>query len=79
MGLVAVLVLLASPLLPAQTVTGTAGPPGATTSIDVKQLPAPDPKFGGDIKIENAEYFTKSYLCMTLSPTKIVLIGFVGE
>jgi arylsulfatase A-like enzyme len=50
MGLLAVLVLLASPVLSAQTVTGTAGSPSATTSIDGKQLPAPDPKFGGEIK-----------------------------
>src|SRR5262249_1184396 len=30
--------------------TGTPGAPGATTTIDGKQLPAPDPKFGGVIK-----------------------------
>jgi len=30
--------------------TGTPGSPGATTTISGKQLPAPDPKFGGDIK-----------------------------
>ncbi len=29
--------------------TGTPGSPSATTSIDGKQLPAPDPKFGGEI------------------------------
>jgi len=34
----------------AQKVTGTAGSPGATASIDGKQLPPPDPKFGGVIK-----------------------------
>jgi hypothetical protein len=34
----------------AQQVTGTAGSPGATTSIDGRQLPPPDPKFGGVIK-----------------------------
>jgi arylsulfatase A-like enzyme len=31
-------------------VTGTPGSPGATTTISGKQLPAPDPKFGGVIK-----------------------------
>jgi arylsulfatase len=36
-----------SPL--AQQVTGTPGSPGATTTIDGKQLPPPDPKFGGVI------------------------------
>src|SRR5215831_6385491 len=30
--------------------TGTQGSPGATTTISGKQLPAPDPKFGGMIK-----------------------------
>ena len=34
----------------AQQVTGAAGSPGATTTIDGKQLPPPDPKFGGVIK-----------------------------
>jgi arylsulfatase len=33
--------------------TGVIGAPDATTTINGKQLPAPDPKFGGDIK-ENA-------------------------
>jgi arylsulfatase len=36
----------------AQQVTGTPGAPDATTTIDGKQLPAPDPKFGGVIKDE---------------------------
>jgi hypothetical protein len=34
----------------AQQITGTPGSPGATTTIDGKQLPPPDPKFGGVIK-----------------------------
>ena len=34
----------------AQQVTGTPGSPGAITTIDGKQLPPPDPKFGGVIK-----------------------------
>lgn len=33
----------------AQQVTGTLGAPGATTTIDGRQLPAPDPSFGGTI------------------------------
>src|SRR5713101_284463 len=37
----------------AQQVTGVPGSPGAITTIDGKQLPPPDPKFGGVIK-ENA-------------------------
>ncbi len=34
----------------AQDVTGTPGTPSATTTIPGKQLPAPDPKFGGVIR-----------------------------
>ncbi len=34
----------------AQQVTGELGSPSATTTINGKQLPAPDPKFGGVIK-----------------------------
>jgi arylsulfatase len=36
-----------------QQVTGVPGSPSATTTIDGKQLPPPDPKFGGEIR-ENA-------------------------
>jgi arylsulfatase A-like enzyme len=36
----------------AQVVTGTLGAPSATTTIEGKQLPNPDPKFGGVIKDE---------------------------
>ena len=35
---------------PAQTTTGEPGSPSATTTLDGKQLPAPDPAFGGVIK-----------------------------
>jgi len=41
---------LTSGLSPGQQVTGEPGSPSATTTIDGKQLPAPDPKFGGIIK-----------------------------
>ena len=34
----------------AQQVTGELGSPGATTTLSGKQLPPPDPKFGGVIK-----------------------------
>ncbi len=49
--------LLGSALVPlsAQQVTDTLGSPSATTSISGKQLPAPDPKFGGVIKGRRAE------------------------
>ncbi|HBK05059.1 MAG TPA: arylsulfatase, partial [Acetobacteraceae bacterium] len=39
----------------AQQVTGVLGSPGATTTIDGKQLPPPDPKFGGVIKDRASE------------------------
>src|SRR5947199_9178925 len=34
----------------AQQVTGVQGTPGATTTIDGKQIPPPEPNFGGVIK-----------------------------
>ncbi|MGA9575502.1 MAG: arylsulfatase [Lysobacterales bacterium] len=48
--LVAASCLFSSPLIFAQTVTGELGSPSATTTISGKQLPAPDPAFGGVIK-----------------------------
>src|SRR5271166_3197612 len=45
--------LLVAPMVHAQQTTGVPGSPSATTTIDGRQLPPPDPKFGGLIK-ENA-------------------------
>src|SRR5512139_1926233 len=42
-------VFLALPAMAVET-TGVPGSPSATTTIDGKQLPAPDPKFGGVVK-----------------------------
>jgi len=42
--------LVVVPSAMAQQVTGTLGSPSATTTISGKQLPPPDPKFGGVIK-----------------------------
>jgi arylsulfatase A-like enzyme len=39
----------------AQEISGTPGSPSATTTISGKQLPAPDPKFGGVIKEKATE------------------------
>ena len=39
----------------AQQVTGVLGSPGATITIDGKQLPPPDPAFGGVIKEKASE------------------------
>jgi arylsulfatase A-like enzyme len=50
-GMLAVAVMAVAPSARAQIqATGTPGSPGATTTIDGKQLPPPDPKFGGVIK-----------------------------
>jgi arylsulfatase A-like enzyme len=50
----ATFVLAAIPCM-AQTVTGVAGSPSATISIDGTQLPPPDPTFGGVIKEKASE------------------------
>ncbi len=47
--LVLAAMLAVAPVM-AQQITGTLGSPSATTTIDGKQLPPPDPKFGGVIK-----------------------------
>ena len=50
-GILAVAVITVAPSARAEVQTsGTLGSPGATTTIDGKQLPPPDPKFGGVIK-----------------------------
>ncbi|MBL8886835.1 MAG: arylsulfatase [Phycisphaerales bacterium] len=49
-GIAAILMLAACGAALAQETTGVPGSPGATTTISGKQLPAPDPKFGGVIK-----------------------------
>jgi arylsulfatase len=50
-GMFVAIVLIASRFAWVQVkTTGTPGSPSATTSIDGKQLPAPNPKFGGVIK-----------------------------
>ena len=46
--------LIAGPVT-AQQITGTPGSPGATTTLSGKQLPPPDPKFGGVIKEKASE------------------------
>ncbi len=49
-------------------VTGTLGSPSATTTISGKQLPAPDPKFGGVIKDEALQ--SKSWWPPRIVPPK---------
>src|SRR5438477_9092445 len=48
--------------------TGTPGSPSATTTIDGKQLPPPDPKFGGVIKETAVD--SKTYWPPTVVPPK---------
>ena len=56
-AIVAALGLMALAATPAtaQQVTGTLGSPSATTTLSGKQLPPPDPKFGGVIKEKASE------------------------
>ena len=49
LSFIAAVMLAAVPSM-AQQISGTPGSPSATTTISNKQLPAPDPKFGGAIK-----------------------------
>ena len=52
----------------AQQTTGVPGSPSATTTIDGRQLPPPDPKFGGVIK-ENAAQ-SKAWWAPRVTPPK---------
>src|SRR6516225_3419111 len=52
----------------AQQITGTPGSPSATTTIDGKQLPAPDPKFGG--VISDDAFHSKAWWAPRVVPPK---------
>jgi arylsulfatase A-like enzyme len=52
----------------AQEINGTPGSPSATTTISGKQLPAPDPKFGGVIK--NDALQSKAWWAPRIVPPK---------
>ena len=52
----------------AQQTTGVPGSPDATTTIDGKQLPPPDPKFGGVIKEKASE--SKAWWAPRIVPPK---------
>ncbi len=52
----------------AQEITGTPGSPSATVHISGKQLPAPDPEFGGVIK--NDAFSSKAWWAPTIAPAK---------
>ena len=68
-GIFAAALLVASPSVMAQVqTTGTPGSPSATTTIDGKQIPPPDPKFGGVIKDTAVD--SKPYWPPTVVPPK---------
>ncbi len=68
-GMLAAAVMAVVPSVRAQVQTsGTPGSPGATTTIDGKQLPPPDPKFGGVIKDTATD--SKSWWPPTVVPPK---------
>ena len=68
-GMLAAAALAAAPSIIAQVqTTGTPGSPSATTTIDGKQLPPPDPKFGGVIKDSAVD--SKPYWPPTIVPPK---------
>lgn len=67
-ALVALSLVLATSLAPAQQVTGVLGSPSATTTIDGNQLPAPDPAFGGTI--EQGALQSKAWWAPRIVPPK---------
>jgi arylsulfatase len=60
----------------AQQVTGTLGSPSATTTVSNRQLPAPDPKFGGVIKDDalNSKYWWAPRIVPPKSAPNVLLI-----
>ncbi len=60
--------MLADAVAMAQQITGVPGAPDATTTIDGKQLPAPDPKFGG--VIEEGALQSKAWWAPRIVPPK---------
>jgi hypothetical protein len=58
--------MAAAPAMVVQT-TGIPGSPGATTTIDGKQLPPPVPKFGGVIKEKASESKPWWARCLSLA------------
>src|SRR6266446_9137370 len=68
-GMLAAAVMAVAPSARAQIqTTGTPGSPSATTTISGKQLPPPDPKFGGMIKEKATE--SKAWWPPTVVPPK---------
>ncbi len=70
LAIAVILIVVAFAALPAmaQQLTGGPGSPSATTTISGKQLPAPDPKFGGVIK--NDALQSKAWWAPRIVPPK---------
>jgi arylsulfatase len=66
-GLLALALAVVGPVK-AQQVTGTLGSPSATTTVSNRQLPPPDPKFGGVIK--NDALSSKAWWAPRVVPPK---------
>ena len=61
----------------AQDTTGTPGSPSATTSIDGKQLPAPDPQYAGDIKgnaLQSKPWWAPRIVPPTAAPNVLLIM-----
>jgi len=61
----------------AQKITGTLGSPSATTTISGKQLPPPDPKFGGVIKndaLQSKPWWAPRIVPPTSAPNVLLII-----
>ena len=67
-AMLAVAIMAAATSAPAQQINGTPGSPDATMTISGKQLPPPDPQFGGVIKDTAAD--SKPYWPPTVVPPK---------
>ena len=66
--MLAVTVMLTAPISQAVDVSGVPGSPSATTTISGRQLPPPDPKFGGVIKEKATE--SKAWWAPRVVPPK---------
>ena len=67
-AMLAVAIMAAATSAPAQQINGTPGSPDATMTISGKQLPPPDPQFGGVIKDTATD--SKPYWPPTVVPPK---------
>src|SRR6266699_2848545 len=67
-GMLAAVVMAVAPSAWTQQINGTPGSPDATVTIDGKQIPPPDPKFGGVIK--NDALQSKAWWAPRIVPPK---------